>query len=451
MKIIIVGCGKVGKTIATVLTKEHHDIVMIDSNEKVLKTVCEELDVIGYEGDGASYETLLEAGVKDADLLIAATNSDELNLLCCLFAKKAGNVKTIARVRKHLYYDGVRHIRDELGLAKIINPDMEAAKEIASLLQFPSAVEVESFGKGRVGLLSFSVKPDSMLVGKMIRDIIPQIGVDLLVCGIERNDEAIIPNGNTVIEASDKMTIAVSPSNGVKFFNKIGYETGRAKSVLIIGGSNTSYYLAKMLLASSTAVTIIEINEERSVELSELLPEATVLCADGADEQVLIEEGIKNFEAVASLTGIDEENILVSLYASNSTKAKVITKLNHIGYDQLLKKLDLGSVISPKNITAQEIITFVRAMDSSSDNEIETLHKILGDKAEALSFRIKEESEVTNVPLLDLKCKDNLLIGAIVRNGVSFTPTGKDEIKVGDSVMVVTTHLGLKDISDILA
>lgn len=451
MKIIIVGCGKVGKNIAVGLLQEGHDIVLIDKNAKVVEEVSNALDLLGVIGDGASYQTLMDADIKNADVLLAVTNSDELNLLCCLFAKKLGNVKTIARVRNHVYYEEINHIRDELGLEMIINPEITAAKEISTILKFPSAIKVDRFNKGRLDLLGFTVKENSNLVNKKIMDVIPKLNSQVLVAGIERNEEAIIPNGNTEILAGDKMTIVIAPSDTSDFFNKIGVETGKVKSAMIIGGSNIAYYLAKMLLASGIKVTILEAKESRCEELSELLPEATILNGDGTDEDVLKEEGIEQVEAVASLTGLDEENILVSLYASTYTNAKVITKLDHVSYDKLINKLELGSIVSPKELTAQQIIRFIRSMDNSSDNEIENLYKILSGKAEALSFRIKKESNVTNKALAGMKLKDNLLIGAIIRNGKSFAPTGKDEIKVGDSVIVVTTHLGLNDISDILA
>lgn len=451
MKIIIVGCGKVGKTIAKELISEGHDVVLVDSNKKVVEENSIELDVLGIIGNGASYQTLIDAGVESADVLLAVTNSDELNLLCCLFAKKAGNVKTIARVRNHVYYQEVRYISDELGLEMIINPEMSSAKEIAALLKFPSAIKVDSFGRGKLDLLGFTVKEDSILVNKKIMDIIPKLGLELLIAGIERNDEAIIPNGNTMFEANDKVTVAISPALASEFFTKIGVETGKVNSTMIVGGSNIAYYLAKTLIASKIEVTIIDTDQKRCEELSELLPEATIINGEGTNEDVLREEGIENYEAVVSLTGLDEENILISLFVSTYTNAKVITKLNHIEYNNLIEKLDIGSVISPKHITAQRILRFVRSMDNSSDNEIETLYQILNNKAEALSFKIKKESDVTNIHLSELKLKDNLLIGAIIRKGKSFTPSGKDEILVGDSVIIITTHLGLNDVSDILA
>lgn len=451
MKIIIVGCGKVGMTVAQELISEGHDIVLVDSDQRVVEEASIKLDVLGIIGNGASYQTLIDAGIESTDVLLAITDSDELNLLCCLFAKKAGNVKTIARVRNHVYYKEVRYISDELGLEMIINPEMSAASEISALLKFPSAIKVDTFGRGKLDLLGFTVKEDSILANKRIRDIFPSLGVEFLIAGIERDDEAIIPNGNTTIQANDKLTVAISPQLATEFFAKIGVETGKVKSAMIIGGSNIAYYLAKMLISSKIKVTIIETDQKRCEDLSELLPDATIINGEGTNESVLHEEGIENYEAVVSLTGLDEENILISLFASSNTNAKIITKLNHIDYNRLIEKLDVGSVISPKHLTAQQIVRFVRAMDNSSDNEIETLYQILNNKAEALSFKIKKESDVTNKTISELKLKDNLLIGAIIRKGKSFTPSGKDEIKVGDSVIIITTHLGLNDVSDILA
>lgn len=451
MKIIIVGCGKVGKTVAQSLVAEKHDIVLIDRNKKVLDDITNELDVLGYCGDGSSYDLLNEAGVKDADLLLAITDSDELNLICCLFAKKIGNVKTIARIRNPIFFKDAHYIRDELGLELIINPEVLAANEISAILRFPGALMVDTFAKGRLDLISFTVKDDSTIVNKKVMDISRSYDFGLIIAGIVRNDEAIIPHGNTVLMSGDVVSLVVRSEDANNFFTQAGIETGKVKSAMIIGGSNIAYYLAKKLISSGISVSIVEMSEKRCNELCELLPEANIILGDGTNEELLREEGINTTEAVVSLSGIDEENVLLSLYTTQFTNAKVVTKLDHIGYDDMLEKLDIGSIISPKKITSEKIIRFVRALDNSSDNEIETLYKILNGKAEALSFRIKEESDVTNKPLVDLKFIDNLLIGAIIRNGTIITPSGKDEIKVGDSVVVITTNIGLNDISDILA
>jgi len=451
MKIIIVGSGKIGKSTAEALIKEGHDIVLVDKNANKVEEVSSELDCLGIIGNGASFDTLIDAGIKDADVLIATTEADELNLLCCLFAKKAGNVKTIARVRNPIYKDEIRYISDELGLAMIINPEEASAKVIANLIRFPNAIKIDSFEGDKLEILSFIVNKDSILNNQRIMDIMPSISKDALIVGIERDNQAIIPNGHTVIYENDKLSVCIDPKKANDFFKKVIKLEDKVNNVFIIGGSNTAYYLSKILLASGLNVAIVDEDKKRCLELVELLPKAKIINADATNESALVEEGIKDADAFIALTGMDEENIILSLYAKNYTDAKVITKVNKLTYDDFVGKLDLDSIIVPRMITAESIVRFVRAMDNSSDNEIISLYKILNGKAEALSFKIKEDSEITSKTLLDLRFKDNLLIGAIIRDRKVITPSGKDMIKKGDSVVVVTTHLGLKDISDILA
>ncbi len=451
MKILIVGCGKVGRNIASELIEEGHDIVLIDKNSKVVEDVSNALDVLGVIGDGASYNTLIDAGIKDADVLLAVTNSDELNLLCCLFAKKAGNVKTIARVRNPIYNDEIGYIADELGLAMIINPEISAAREIAKLLRFPSAIKIDSFEKDKLDILSFVVNEKSDLVGKKIMDSPVISNEQVLVVGIERGDEAIIPNGHTVIEKGDKLSVCTTDYRVNELFHNIGVPTSRIKSVMIVGASGVAYYLSKMLISSGIEVTLLEADAKRCKEIAELLPEVTIINGDATDQKVLEEENIEDYDAFISTTGMDEENIILSMYASKFEDIKVITKINRLNYNQLINGMNLGSIIVPKQITAESIIRFVRAMDNSQDNEIETLYQILNGKAEAISFKIKEESAVTEKNLLESKFIDNTLIAAIIRGRKIITPSGKDKFKVGDSVVIVTTHLGLNDITDILA
>jgi len=450
MKIVIVGCGKVGKNIASSLLNEGHDIVLVDKNEKTVEEASNALDVLGVIGNGASYETLNNAGVKDADLLLAITDSDELNLLCCFFAKKVGDCKTIARVRDPMYYNEVKYIKDELGLTMIINPEMAAAREIASLLRFPSAIHIDSFERGRVELLSFVVNENSILANKKIMDSMRSLKSRVLVAGIQRNEDAIIPNGNTVIKVGDTVSVVSSIENSTAFFKELGIIRNKVHNCLIVGGSNTAYYLATLLERSNIKTTIVEQDEKRCHELASLLPKVTIINGDGSSDELLNEEGLKEAEGFVSLTNFDEENIIMSMYASNSSNAKVITKINRISYGSLVNSLNVGSVISPKDITADYIIQFVRAMDNDSSNDVETLYHVLNNKAEAIMFSIKENDNVVNVPFEKLNLKKNLLICAILRNSKYITPTGKDSIQIGDNVIIMTTNKGIKTLSGLL-
>lgn len=451
MKIIVVGCGKVGKTIATELANENHDIVLVDNNANIVEEVSNSIDVLGVVGHGASLNTLKDAGVEDADVLIAVTNADEVNMLCCLFAKKANNnLKTIARVRNPMYTDEINYIKDELGLTMTINPEMITAREISRLLRWPGALKVDTFVRGKVELISFLVEDNKKLVNKNIAKIMKDYSDEILFVGIERKDEAIIPDGKTVIKKGDKVTICARPIAATNFLNKIGIYQSPIKNCLIAGGSKIAYYLAKILIRAKMDVAIVDKDPNRCDELAGLLPEASIISGYASDDNILIEEGLPEADSFCSLTGIDEENVLLSLYAKSISKAKVITKVNHISYEGVLNNMDVGALISPKNITANYIIGYIRSLDTRSENEVETVHKILSNKAEALSFVIKEKTEIIGKTLQELKTKDNLLICSIIRGNEIITPSGKTTIEVGDMVIVVTSQPGLKTIEDII-
>lgn len=449
MKIIVVGCGKVGSNVASQLSKEKHDIVLVDEKEEVVNSLSTEYDALGVVGNGASFATLKQAGVEDADVLIALTGSDETNMLTCVFARKYSKCKTIARVRNPLFSEETKFIKEQLGISMIINPEMEAAKEFFSLLSFPSAIEVDSFARGKVDLLSFVVPEKSILVDRKIRDIVPSLKTEVLFVGIERKDEAIIPNGDTVIRKDDVVSIIIETKKADNLFKKIGIVSKKVKSVLIIGGGTLTHYLVKSLLDSDIKTKIIEIDKDKSIELSKEFEDATVIRADGTKQETLVEEGIDRVDGFVSTTNIDEENIVLALYAKQLSNAKVLTKLNRQQYNAVISNLDIGSIVYPKKIISDMIIQYVRALSNAEGNNVETLYKILNDKAEALAIKISEESEVCNIPFESLPIKDNTLICSIIRNGNVITPCGKDEIKVGDVVLIVTTNEGIKDIKDI--
>ena len=450
MQIIIVGCGNVGSTLSEQLSKEGHSITVIDRVSEKVEAVANQYDVMGIVGNGASFSVQNEAGIEHADLLIAVTTSDELNLLCCLIAKKAGNCHTIARVRNPIYNKEITYIKEELGLSMVINPEQAAALEISRLLKFPSAIKVDTFAKGRVELLKCKVVEGSPLCGCSLMDISNVLHCDVLVCAVERGEEVYIPDGKFVLQEKDVISIVASPQHANEFFRKIGMTTNRVRSIMVVGGGETSYYLAKMLLAMGMEITIIEKDKERCNELSELLPKALIIHGDGTERNLLQEEGLEHVQAFVSWTNMDEENVMLSLFAKHVSKAKTVTKIHRIVYDEIINSMDLGSVLYPKYITAEYIIQYVRAMQNSIGSNVETLYRLIENKVEALEFCVGEQSPVTGVPLKDLKLKENLLICCINRKGRIITPGGQDTIEMGDTVVVVTTNTGFRDLRDIL-
>lgn len=451
MKIIIIGCGKVGFALAEELILENHDVTIIDSSAHRIQEVAEDLDALQIVGNGASISTLMEADVVGADLLIAVTGSDELNLLCCLIAKKQGNCQTVARVRNPIYSKEINFIRDSVGISMIINPELAAAAEIARLLRFPSAIKIDTFAKGRVELLKFRLKPEFNLDHISIAELPIRERCDILVSGVERGDDAYIPNGDFVLKNGDLVSIIATPQNAAEFFKNIGLKTNQVKNCMIVGGGTIAIYLARQLLEMKIKVVIIEQDQDRCERLAELLPEAMIIHGDGTNKKLLMEENLEFAEAFVTLTNMDEENILLALFARENSRAKLITKVNRISFDSIIDQLDLGSVIYPKYITTDYILQYIRATQNSIGSNVETLYHILDNKAEALEFCICENSPVVNITLKDLKLKNNLLISCINRNGRVIIPRGNDCMRVGDTVIVVTTHKNLGDIQDILA
>ncbi len=445
LKIIIVGCGKVGSTLVERLTQEGHDISIIDKDPDAVQTLTGLYDIIGIVGNGASYSIQMEADIHSADLLIAVTGSDELNLLCCTIAKQVGNCATIARVRTPDYSREVGYLREKLGLTMIINPELETANETARILYLPTALEVNSFAHGQVEMTKLKIPADNVLDGMKIADLgrslDKNIVDNIIICAVEREGHVHIPSGSSHLQAGDVISFVAARSVAKKFLEKIGFKTKRVNNTMIIGGGKAAYYLAAQLLSRNIDVKIIETDRTRCEELNVLLPKAVIINGDGTDEELLREEGLPYAESFVPLTGIDEENILLTLHARAVSNAKVITKIN----------LDLGSVVYPRYITAEAIIAYVRAKSNSRGDNIETLYHIFDSRAEAIEFRVTNACSVTGVPLMQLSMKKDLIISFISRGGKILIPSGQDTIEVGDSVMVVTTHTGFNDISDILA
>ena len=451
MKVVVIGTGKVGRTIVEHTTQEGHEVVIVDKNAKLIEGIIDELNVIGVVGNGASYDILKEAGVGKADLVIAATSSDETNILSCLISQKIGAKATVARVRSYEYDNQFKIIRDGLGITMPINPEKETANEITKILAFPEAIRVDSFAKGNVDLVELFIPEGSPLIGQALLSIYQTYQIKVLVCAVIRGDEVIIPTGSFTFEAKDKIYITANSRHTLKtFLIKSGIVQSKLKSVMIIGGGKISAFLGKELIKNKFEVKIIEEDRERCRELSTLLPNATVICGDGTDERVLEEEGINNTDAIVCLTGSDEENMIVSMFASQKDIKKVITKINKPSLVGLIEKVSLASVVSTREVTSSKILSYIRSVNNKRGSNVITLHKLLNNKVEALEFLAKANKHLLDIPLRDLKLKKNILIAAIIRDNEVIIPSGNDFITLNDKVIVVTTNQFLEDLNEIL-
>lgn len=449
LKIIIVGCGKVGTTLVERLSKENHDITVVDIDPQIVQRVAGTYDVMGIPGNGASYNVQIDAGIENADLIIAVTESDELNLLCCTIAKKVGDCAAIARVRNPDYSAELSYLRAQLGISLIINPELETAAEIARLLRLPTALEISSFARGHVEIVKFKI-PEGNILNDMKIASIGSLKCDLLICAVEREGNLVIPDGSFVLREMDTVSFLATPVNIQNFFKKINVETHQVRNCTIIGGGKTSYYLAKQLAETNISVKLFEMNQKRAEELSILLPKALIIHGDGSDEELLREEGIEHAEAFVPLTGLDEENILLTLFAKQCSNTKVITKINRSTFNDVIDNMDLGSVIYPRYMTTEKIIGYVRAMQNSIGSNIETLYHLFDNRAEAIEFKVEKDCPVIGKPLMELPLKDELLIACLSRKGKIIIPRGADTIQAGDRVIIVTAHTGFHDIVDIL-
>ena len=450
MNIMIVGCGKVGQTLAEQLNEDGNNITVVDTRAEVVRDLTARLDIMGVVGNGATHTVQEEAGIDKTDLLIAVTGSDELNLLCCLIAKRAGDCQTIARVKNPSYSSEADYLKDELGLAMVINPEHAAAAEIARVLRFPSAIKIDTFAGGRVELLKYKVPEGSRLTGMAVKDVVAKLGCDVLVCTVERGDEVYIADGNFVFAERDIISVVASPKNAADFFRTIGYQTRAVRDVMIVGGGETAQYLCRILHRSGVAIKLLEKKPELCHELCLKFPDVRVICGDASDQEILVEEGIESASAFVALTGLDEENIFLSLFAKSVGRPKVVTKINRIAFNDVIKHLDLDSTIYPKNITADIIARYVRAMKNSMGSSMETLYNIIQGKVEATEYTVKAGSPVTGVPLMKMDKKKDVLIAAIIRKDKVIIPRGMDVILAGDRVVVVSRAKMMDDIADML-
>ena len=451
MNIIIVGCGRVGQTLAAQLNEEGNNITVVDTVAESVKDISARYDVMGVVGNGATHTTQLEAGIDSADLLIAVTGSDELNLLCCLIAKKAGNCQTIARIKNPIYSAEAPYLKDELGLAMVINPEYETAQEIARVLRFPSAIKIETFAKGRVELLKFRLPERSRLVGMSVKEVVTKLHCDILVCTVERDGDAYIANGDLVFAERDIISIIASPKKAADFFRKIDYRVQSVKSAMVVGAGETTHYLCDLMQKDGIDIKIIERESSICDEIADKWKNVAVIHGDGSDKEILLEEGIDRVGAFVALTGLDEENILLSLYAKSVSSAKLVTKINRVDYDDVIRHLDLDSTIYPKSITSDIIVRYARAMKNTVGSNVETLYNVIKGKVEASEFIVRESSPITETPLCELKFKENVLIAAILRGKTVIIPRGHDVIKPGDAVVIVSGVMALHDICDVLA
>ena len=450
MNIIIVGCGRVGRTIVHQLEKEGHSITIIDKDPHALQSIAGSQNVMAIEGNGATFEMLKEANVNDCDIMIAVTASDELNLYACFIAKNAGAPHTIARVRNPEYTNDVLKIKEELKLSMAINPEQTCARELSRLIKFPGAVEIDSFAKGVVDLIKVKIKQDSVLADRKVMDCASLFKEGLRICTVERNKECFIPNGSFEIKAGDVISIISESNAAARLFKNLGVINSKSRHVIILGGSKIAYYLAKSLSETGIQVKIVESNLARCEELAELLNNVVVIHGDAMNQELLVSEGIEHSDAIVAMMDTDEENIIVSLFAKDvNPDAKIITEIDNLSFN-IIDSLPLDSVIHPKHLTGQYIIQYVRAMQNSVGSNIETLYSICNDQAEALEFKAREESMAIGVPLAMLSLKSELQVVCIMRNGRIIIPTGKDSIELGDSVVIVTKHTGLFDLKDIL-
>lgn len=451
MNIIIVGCGRVGRSIAEQLNMEGHSITVIDEKYEALERISDTQNVMAIQGNGATYSVLREAEIDSCDLLIAVTAADELNLYTCLLAKNAGVKSTIARVRNPEYISDVEIIKDDLKLTLAINPEYTCASDISRLLKYPGATKISSFSKGMIDFIKIKLTDKTPITGRRVADTASVLKGAMRICYVERGGEFHIPNGDFVLHEDDLVSLVVPAGDAAKLLKMMGTLGNKSRSVIILGGSKIGFYLAKILRVAGVSVKIIEKNPRRCEELSEDLDGVMIINADAMDEDLLLSEHIDSADGVVCLMDTDEENLLASLYAKQvNPKAKIVTELGNLKFTSVVDTLPLDSVIRPKQLTGEYIIRYVRGMQNAVGNNVETMFKVSGDRAEALEFIVREESAVTSVPLSKLNLKNDLQIVCIGRNGKVMTPGGNDTIEKGDRVIVITKHKGLSDLRDIL-
>ncbi len=450
MKIIIVGAGRIGYSIAEILAGEGHEISVIDRSGDRISVVSNNLDVICFEGNAANPQVLIEAGAAQADLVVAASEKDEINMICAIISRQLGAAHAIARVRDPEYLNQSGFFREALGLSLIVNPEFECAQEISRILRFPGAARVDTFSGGKLEIVEYRVGAGDKLDGLQLRELHQHFGVKVLVSLVERDNEAIVPNGSFVLRKGDKLSISGSAQQLKKFFSNIACSHRRVRRVIIVGGSRTAVYLSKLLHEHGSSVTIIEIDPLRCQTLCELLPHARIICGDAGNSDVLLEEGLASADAFVTLTGNDGVNMICSTYAKQQSKAEIITKVKRGHFVKLFEDFGLTTVVNPRLIATEQLVRYARAMSDGLDNKMQTLYQLADGKAEALEFIADENSACIGQALSALKIKANTIICAIIRNGNCIIPDGSSVIEPGDHAVVICGSGKLKKLDDIL-
>ena len=450
MKIIIAGAGKVGHSVAALLAEEGHDITIIDQDPEIIQTLSNDLDVICVEGSATNAETLREAGAEKADLLLAATEQDEVNMICCISARKLGTAHVIARVRDPEYLHQTEFLREALGLSVIVNPEYECAKEISRMLRFPGAARVDAFSKGSLEIVEHRIPVGGVLDGVALKELVRRFSAKILVGVVERGGEAVIPNGDFVLKAGDRLSITGSSRELRRFFIAIGQYKRPVRRVMLMGGGRIAVYLTRLLQESGIEVTVVEKDRERCDRLCDLVPSAHVVCGDATRSDVLQEDGLSTADAFVALTGDDGDNIITALYARSCAVDKIVVKVNRDYFAEILENAGLDSIVSPKEIVSQQLARYVRAMSNSMGGSMETLYRLADGKVEALEFKVDSASACVNIPLKDLKLRPNILISAIIRDRESIIPDGNSRILPGDHAVIVTAAGRLQNMDAII-
>ena len=449
MKIVIIGLGTIGKTILKNLSGEGHTITIIDEDKAKIEALIERYDVFGVVGNGACLDIQKEANMQDADLAIVLTNSDEMNVFACLVAKKIGVKNTIARVRNPDYRQQIMEMKDDLGIAMIVNPEQEMASEIFNIINLPSVAQIEHFANGRVSFVEVLAEPGCSLVGETLISLGKKLSTRVLICAVQRGDDVIIPSGHFQIEAGDRIHFT-SPARALgDFLSEANLVKSPLKNIMVIGGGRIGYYLSDALSQKRYKVKLIESEPARAEYLAELLPKVTVVCGNGTQHDLLIEEGIEAMDAFVALTDIDEENMIVSMFANKKKVKKTITQIKTDDLYGMLDELGIENNVSPKHIVASRIISYIRAIDNSVGSNVLTMYQLVNSQVEALEFAAKRQEYFYNKPLKELRTKKNCLIACIIQKNEIIIPDGNSEIKLGDNVVVVTTHKNFDDLNDV--
>lgn len=451
MKIIIVGCGKIGRSMVEILTAEGHDVLVIDKDPTILNETTDMYDVMGVCGNAVDCDTLTEANANNTDILVSTTDSDEMNMLTCFLAKKLGAKYTVARIRNPEYNDkSLGFLRQQLDLSISLNPELLVAEEISNILQLPSAVKIERFSRRNIEMVEIILPKNSALDGLNLIKTREKYKANYLICTVQRDNKVYIPDGHFELKAGDRIGLVAAHGETKKLLNMLGLLRKQAKSVMILGGGKPSYYLAKKLISLGVDVKIIEKRLDRCEFLAAELPDAVVIHGDGAQQELLLEEGISSMDAFVSLTGMDEENIMLSIFASMQNVSKVVAKINREELLTMAEKLGVETIVSPSHLTTNIIVRYARALENSKGSNVETLYKLMDGKAEALEFNVKADSKVIGIPFKDIKLKANILIAGITRGRNTIIPSGNDMIMENDRVIVVSAEQRLHDIDDML-